>query len=161
MQTIRGQKSNGKHPLGITGLRFRAQAFRQWTVEAKIELSDRSEVAFPTSQEVSLSRLKKVSVVAMALRLATRAMGLKSCSRNMSTFALPPLKYGYDALEPYIDATTMQVRSFPREILIGFGVRYVHVLTNSRFGELHHLSAAAPHSASSDIRLQLERYHRW
>lgn len=45
----------------------------------------------------------------MALRFVSRAIASKVPSRNSSTFALPPLKYEYDALEPHIDAKTMQI----------------------------------------------------
>jgi len=49
----------------------------------------------------------------MALRHLTRGMGSRVAqAKQLSTYALPPLKYAYDALEPHIDATTMQVRTY-------------------------------------------------
>lgn len=46
----------------------------------------------------------------MALRHVIRAIGTRAQqAQQMSTYALPPLKYKYDALEPHIDATTMQI----------------------------------------------------
>lgn len=50
----------------------------------------------------------------MALQWANKAMRRVANSgvyrRELSTYALPTLKYKYDELEPHIDATTMQVR---------------------------------------------------
>ncbi len=50
----------------------------------------------------------------MALQWASKAMRRVASrspgARPLSTYALPTLKYKYDALEPHIDATTMQVR---------------------------------------------------
>lgn len=57
----------------------------------------------------------------MALRWATNAIrqvsgkSIGETRRQLSTYALPSLKYKYEALEPHIDATTMQVRkSLPK-----------------------------------------------
>lgn len=45
----------------------------------------------------------------MALRAGARLFNRSIATRSVSTFTLPDLKYGYDALEPHFDEKTMTV----------------------------------------------------
>ena len=46
----------------------------------------------------------------------------------MSLTELPPLPYDYSALEPYVDATTMQIHHDKHHatcVLLAIGIRYI------------------------------------
>ncbi len=58
---------------------------------------------------VSLRRLLALSLCCIALLIGGSASAIAPHQESTSPFTLPPLPYDYKALEPYIDAQTMQL----------------------------------------------------